>query len=514
MKTRQNREVKHHTEPVFEVVELDELNPAELEFAELFDANLIGQPEARQIALDVRTRYKNPARDMNRPLGVYWLAGKSRRGKSLLAQVLAFLFHGNRDALTRLTSEDFQDKSDMHGLRGAPPRYESWRAPVDVTKMKSEQLAQVDDYSVITDWNRIRVRLGSSEEIDIVVLEEFGKSGQMFYKFWMEVFDKGKKVLANGEMADFRNTVFILTDNTGMDEVEREEAGGMGFNARPRTLTHEETVGIVKKHLKVKYPPEFRNRLDKVVVYRDLTEDGVTEVLNVEIRHFEERLMAQMPRGEDFTLDVDKSAREFMLKKAEYEVANMKKVIIDLMENSIGRMLDKANENRVLGGDLVRVSHDANSKRGKEGKLTFAIARGAGVTDKRLEGLDLFRGETEESQKGLGMQRRISKARMNARPENTKLWTLTLSKENKRKFQEDSAALIHDVKSIHEIEVESFKIRDKAPFAVILEVNATEEQISLVKVHYPELVAKVVPQDDPAQPKGGPDGTPKATSKK
>jgi|AGTN01.2.fsa_nt_gi ATPases with chaperone activity, ATP-binding subunit len=510
MKTRQNRD---HTEPVFEVVDLDVMNPAEHDFAELFDANLIGQPEARQIALDVRTRYKNPARDMNRPLGVYWLAGKSRRGKSLLAQVLAFLFHGSRDALTRLTSEDFQDKSDMHGLRGAPPRYESWRKPVDAKKLSSEALAQVDEYSVITNWNRIRVRLSSNEEIDIVVLEEFGKSGEGFYKFWMEVFDKGKKVLANGEMADFRNTVFILTDNTGMDEVEREEAGGIGFNAQPRTLNHEEIVAIVDKHLIRKYKPEFRNRLDRIVVYRDLTADGVADILGVELRHFEERLMAQMPRGEDFTLEVTESARKFMLATAKDEVANLKKVIIDLMENPIGRLLSKDNENRVLGGDLVRVSYDANSVRGKNGKLDFAIARGAGITDQRLEGLDLYRGETDESMKGLGLQRRISKARMRANVKTAKQWTLVLTKENKRKFQEDSAALINDVRRVHEIEIESFSLREKAPFTITLAVTATEEQISLIKEHYPELVAKVVPQDEP-KPTGGPDGAPKAAAKK
>jgi len=512
MKTRQNH-IKHHAEPVFEVVELDELNPAELDFAEKFDANLIGQPEARQIALDVRTRLKNPARDKNRPLGVFWLAGKSRRGKSLLAQVLAFLFHGDRDALTRLTSEDYQDKSDMHGLRGAPPRYESWRKPVDVSKMKSEELSQVDEYSVITDWNRVRVRLNSNEVIDIVVLEEFGKSGEMFYKFWMEVFDKGRKVLANGEVADFRNTVFILTDNTGMDEVEREERGGIGFNAHARTLSHEEIVAVVDAHLKAKYKPEFRNRLDRVVVYRDLNQDQTGDVLGVELRHFEDRIMSQMARGEDFTLEVDESARTFLLARAKFEVANIKKTIIDLLENPIGRLLDKENPNRVLGGDLVRVSFDAGSARGKDGKLTFAIARGAGITDQRLEGLDLYRGETDESMKGLGMQRRISKARMRANVKTVKQWTLSLTKENKRKFQEDSAALINDVRRVHEIEIESFSLREKAPFTITLVVVATEEQVSLIKEHYPELVARVVESDEP-KPTGDPDGAPRTAAKK
>ncbi len=147
----------------FVVVDLERQTPAEEQFANRFDSRLIGQPEARQIALDVRAKLRNPLRSKDYPLGVYYCVGKSRRGKSLLAQVLATLFHGDKDALTRITAEDYLDDSQMTDLTGATPKYIGYRAPVDLAKMPREQLLQTDGYSKVSEWNRLRVRVNSKE---------------------------------------------------------------------------------------------------------------------------------------------------------------------------------------------------------------------------------------------------------------------------------------------------------------------------------------------------------------
>src|SRR5262249_25429452 len=154
-----------------------------------------------------------------------------------------------------ITAEDYLDDSQLSDLTGATPKYVGHRNPVDVSKLPRELLMKVDGYSKVSNWNRVRVRIDSKEYIDIVVIEEFEKSGYDFFKFWMEVFDKARKTLGNGEMADFRNTVFILTSNLGMDKVEHEESGGIGFNAKPKKLTHPEIVKIVKDAMKRRYRP-------------------------------------------------------------------------------------------------------------------------------------------------------------------------------------------------------------------------------------------------------------------
>lgn len=485
MNTRTNKQAER--ELPFVVVDLDNMTPAEEQYASRFDSRLIGQPEARQIALDVRAKYRNPLRSKDYPLGVYFCVGKSRRGKSLLAQVLAELFHGDKKALTRITAEDYLDDSQMSDLTGATPKYVGYRAPVDVRQMSREELAKTDGYSKVSQWNRVRVRLGSKELIDVVVIEEFEKAGMDFFKFWMEVFDKGSKTLGNGEEADFSNTVFILTSNLGMSRVESEEKGSIGFTSKKRTLNHDEIVNVVRSEMKRHFRPEFRNRLDGVVVFRELTRDDVAKIVDVEVDKIEQRILDQMPRGEDFTLDVTASARTFLLEQTGGEVAELKRVIESHIMTALGRMLDPDNEERILGGDLVRISWDGTSA-----KLTFAIARGHGDFGQDLEGLKIHGGDTAESLRGLALQRRVTKARMKARREAEKEWNLVLTFTGHDEFQDEAPAFIHDVKSVLEIRVRGYSIQEEAPYSVTLVAVATEDQVKLVKDLYPEVDAKPI----------------------
>ncbi len=486
MKTKDRKQEELEKPLPFVVVNLEGMSPAEEKFADRFDSRLVGQPEARQIALDVRARYKNPLRNKNYPLGVYYCVGKSRRGKSLLAQVLAWLFHNDPEALTRITAEDYLDDSQLTDLTGATPKYVGWRKPVDVSKMPRELLMQTDGYSKVSQWNRVRVRIDSKEYIDIVVVEEFEKSGYDFFKFWMEVFDKGRKTLGNGEMCDFRNTVFILTSNIGMDRVEREEMGGIGFNRQPKKLSHDEIVKIVREEMRKKFKPEFRNRLDAVVVYRELTREDVAKIVDIEVNLINDRIISQMKRGDDFTLDVDDSARLFVLNETGGEVAELKRVLEKHLVTPLGRMLDEDNPDRVRGGDLVRVTWD-----GKSEKLTFAIARGHGDVDEGLEHLDVHH-DTDDTLKGLALQRRVAKARMRARREAQKEWSLILHGDSKEEFEENAATLIHDVKNVYELRVKSYSIQEESPYMVVLVVVASDEQVALVKELYPELEVKPV----------------------
>jgi hypothetical protein len=303
----------------------------------------------------------------------------------------------------------------------------------------------------------------------------------------MEIFDKGAKTLGNGEECDFSNTVFILTSNIGMERVEREEKGSIGFTSRAKTLSHAEIVSVVSQEMKRAYKPEFRNRLDGVVVFRELTNEDVAKIVDVEVDKIEQRIVDQMPRGQDFTLDIQASAREFLLAKTGGEVAELKRVIETHVMNSLGRMLDPDNEERILGGDLVRVSWD-----GKSDKLTFAIARGHGDVDGNLEGLKLYGGDTAGSLRGLSLQRRVARARMQARREAEKEWNLVLTFASKDEFEEEAPALIHDVKSVFEIRVKGYAIMEEAPYSVTLMVVASDDQIKLAKELYPELEAKPI----------------------
>lgn len=345
------------------------VNLSEEWFVSRFAERVIGQPEAQQVALQAYNAANNPLRDMSRPIGIYLLIGPSRTGKTLTAETLALLLHGNKDALIRLQGGDYRQEHQVLDLKGAPPSYVGYKDPSDEKGKLAED--QVDPVSVISNHNLKRVRLGSSSTVNIVLLDESEKASPEFFKLWMGIFDTGTLRLGNGEIVDFRDTIFIMTSNLGMAAVEKLAQRGIGFTSAQRDVTRADVESVVTQALVQVYPPEFRNRIDAVVIFQPLVHDDMKKIVKHEIDLVQERIDKQLVRGQSFALRVTESAQEYLLAETlnkHKSIAELKRVLTRQIVMPLGRELQRGT---IKGGDIVCVSLS------ETGALTFAIERGA-----------------------------------------------------------------------------------------------------------------------------------------
>lgn len=352
-------------------IELDpsRVNLKEEWFVRQFSERVIGQPEALQVALQAYDAAHNPLRDMSRPIGIYLLIGPSRTGKTLTAETLALLFHGNKDALIRLQGGDYRQEHQVLDLKGAPPSYVGYKDPGEGKGKLAEN--EVDPVSVISNHNMKRVRLGSDSNVNIILVDESEKADAEFFKLWMGIFDTGTLRLGNGEMVDFSNTIFIMTSNLGMAAVEKLARGGIGFTNSARDVTREDVQSVVERALVQVYPPEFRNRIDAVVIFQPLQHNDMRNIVKHEIMLVQERIDKQLQRGQSFALKVTEAAQDFLLQETlnkHNSIAEVKRVVNRQIETPLGRELQRGT---IKGGDVVRVSL------GADGVLSFAIERGA-----------------------------------------------------------------------------------------------------------------------------------------
>jgi ATP-dependent Clp protease ATP-binding subunit ClpA len=448
----------------FLVVDHEELTDSEKAFGERFSARVIGQPGALKIANLAYNLVKNPLRDKTRPIGIFYLAGPSRTGKSLTGVALGELFHNDPDALTRIQASDYTEDHQLLELKGAPPSYVGYRDPKD-PKNKLED-GDTDPYSVISSHNLRRVRLNSNETVDIVVIEEFEKSSPDFYKFWMGVFDKGVARLGNGQIADFRNTIFILTSNIGMDELEKRTTRSIGFVDRSEKVSAVDVESVVTEAMRRAYKPEFRNRLDAVVVFQPFTGDVLLKIVDSELAAVQDRINNEMPAGEDFMLLVSDDAKKRLLKTVDNNVAELKRVVNRDVLMPLGRLL---NGGKVNGGDIVRIDE-------VDGELRYSVAANAfGVTDHEKHMRQL-------GPKGanLRLQREVRKAALNAKSSGMEQWSVIVTCGSMKEMAEKSADIMGTITRVLELQAIHVSYERVRPFIFSAIVVASKEQIAIL----------------------------------
>ncbi len=455
---------------IYTVVDHTELSHEEIAFAERFGSKVIGQPGALRVAQLAYNMAKNPLRDRTRPIGIFFLAGPSRTGKSHTGATIAEILHGDPEALTRIQASDYTEDHQLLELKGAPPSYVGFRDPKD-PKNKLED-HETDPYSVVSPHNLRRVRLNSGETVDVVVIEEFEKSSPDFYKFWMGVFDKGVARLGNGMVADFRNTIFILTSNIGMDRFEREQRPSMGFVQSTRESKVDD---VVMEEIKRAYKPEFRNRLDAIVVFQPFTSDTLVKIVDSEFSAVRKRISEEMEAGKDFTIEVTDDAKQFMLREVNNNVAELKRVINRDVLMPLGRLLVTG---KVNGGDIVRISVNAEGT-----ALEFSVAKNAlGVGEN--ERIIVKRGKGG-GVVNLSLQRDLRKAALAAKNGGGIQEFSVISRgDNSEKMMKLAFDVIHTLENVIEVEVTHVSYQRVAPFVFQLIVKGTREQMNLLcRIH-------------------------------
>jgi ATP-dependent Clp protease ATP-binding subunit ClpC len=243
-----------------------------------FASRVIGQDEAIAAVVDRIAMLKAGLNDPSKPVGVFLFAGPTGTGKTELAKTLSEFLFGSTERMIRLDMSEFQTPESTAKILGS-----------------IEESTPTD--SLI---NRVR-----KQPFSVVLLDEFEKAHTNVWDLFLQVFDDGRLTDQLGQVADFRHCIIILTTNLGATS---HRGSGLGFSPATHTFSDEQVLRAVGRAFR----PEFQNRLDKVIVFRELSRDLMRSILKKELAHILER---RGLKDREWAVEWEASALEFLLEK-------------------------------------------------------------------------------------------------------------------------------------------------------------------------------------------------------
>jgi ATP-dependent Clp protease ATP-binding subunit ClpC len=243
---------------------------------------VIGQEEAvRAVARAVR-RNRAGLRDPRRPIGSFIFLGPTGVGKTELAKALAAVMFESEEALIRIDMSEYMEKFSVSRLIGAPPGYVGY-----------------DEGGQLTE----KVR---RKPYSVVLLDEIEKAHPDVFNILLQVMEEGQLSDSYGRRVDFRNTVLIMTSNVGATDIKSGKS--LGFIHEGSDAQYNTVKAKLLEHLKKTFNPEFLNRLDDTIVFRQLTREDMTQIVDVLLGNFMARLDVL-----DVRVTVTKDARTFLV---------------------------------------------------------------------------------------------------------------------------------------------------------------------------------------------------------
>ena len=281
--------------------------------------NVIGQDDAVRKVVRAIQRSRVGLKDPNRPIGTFLFVGPTGVGKTYLTKRLAVEMFGSEASLIRIDMSEYGEKHTVSRMMGAPPGYVGYEEGGQLTE---------------------RVR---RKPYSIVLLDEIEKAHPDVFNILLQVMDEGRLTDGNGTTIDFRNTVIIMTSNSGTRQI-KDFGTGIGFQAMPTDEDRKkQTRSIVEKALKKQFAPEFLNRLDDIVFFDQLSQDDIRRITDIELRPLLRRIKEMGYTLELSEDTINKIATEGY--DVQYGARPLRRAIQRIIEDPICEMLlsDKAD---------------------------------------------------------------------------------------------------------------------------------------------------------------------------
>ena len=240
-----------------------------LKLEEQIGERVIGQREAIEAVSDAIRRSRAGLQDEKRPIGSFIFLGPTGVGKTELAKALADVLFDDEAAMTRIDMSEYQEKHTVSRLVGAPPGYVGY-----------------DEGGQLTESVRRR-------PYQIILLDEIEKAHPDTFNVLLQVLDDGRLTDNKGRVANFKNTLIIMTSNIGSDKILDNFEGLEDVSDKQRAEIIEETKKDVMVILKENMRPEFLNRIDETIVFHPLSKSDVKAILNILIKGVNEMLKKQ-----------------------------------------------------------------------------------------------------------------------------------------------------------------------------------------------------------------------------
>jgi len=243
---------------------------------------VIGQEEAVKAVARAVRRNRAGLRDPRRPIGSFIFLGPTGVGKTELAKALAAVMFESEEALIRIDMSEYMEKFSVSRLIGAPPGYVGY-----------------DEGGQLTE----KVR---RKPYSVVLLDEIEKAHPDVFNILLQVMEEGQLSDSYGRRVDFRNTVLIMTSNVGATDIKSGKS--LGFIQEGSDAQYNTVKSKLLEHLKRMFNPEFLNRLDDTIVFRQLSREDMTQIVDVLLGNFMARLDLL-----DVRVRVSKEARTFLV---------------------------------------------------------------------------------------------------------------------------------------------------------------------------------------------------------
>lgn len=290
--------------------------------------SVIGQDAAIDNLVKCIQRNRIGLKDPNRPIGSFIFLGPTGVGKTHLAKKLAELMFGSQDALIRVDMSEYMEKFSVSRLNGAPPGYVGYEEGGQLTE---------------------KVR---RKPYSIILLDEIEKAHHDVFNLLLQVLDEGYLTDSLGRKVDFRNAVVIMTSNVGTRQL-KDFGKGVGFVSsynEKEGMNSEYGKGIVKKALEKTFAPEFLNRVDEVIIFDQLSQGVIRQIVELELRGLLQRV-AEL----GYEVRLTDEAKDFLATKGydvQYGARPLRRAIQKYIEDKLADvLLDEQSQGTVLTFD-------------------------------------------------------------------------------------------------------------------------------------------------------------------
>ena len=319
--------------PVQKLTETESVKLLNME--ETLHQRLIGQDEAVKAVSRAIRRARVGLKNPNRPIASFIFSGPTGVGKTELTKSLASYFFGSEDAMIRLDMSEFMERHTVSKLIGSPPGYVGFNEGGQLTEA-------------------VRRR-----PYTVVLFDEVEKAHPDVFNLLLQLLEEGRLTDSKGRTVDFKNTLLIMTSNIGSKVIEKG-GGGLGFEFSGDSVEdsqYNRIKSLVNEELKQYFRPEFLNRLDEIIVFRQLTKNEVKDIAEIMLKEVYSRL-----NDKGIKLDVTDAFKERLVEEGynpSYGARPLRRAVMRLLEDSLA---EEVLSGRIKDGDKALVDIDENKK--------------------------------------------------------------------------------------------------------------------------------------------------------
>ncbi len=313
------------------------------DFEKALRQRVVGQERAIRRLARVYQVYQAGLSVPGRPVVNLLFLGPTGSGKTRLVEAAAEVLFGDPHAVVKVDCAEFQHSHEIAKLIGSPPGYLGHRETQPLITQEILEQHRTENL-----------------KLSLVLFDEVEKASDALWQLLLGILDKGTLTLGDNRRVDFSRTMIFLTSNLGSHEVMSLMAGGLGFSAGRAEDDEELNQKIYRTALeaaKKKFSPEFMNRIDKVIVFRTLLRPHLEQILDIELRHVQQRIMTASSSNQ-FVFRCTAAARDFLLREGtdlKFGARHLKRAIERHLVFPLSNLLATQ---QIQLGDLIIVDYD------------------------------------------------------------------------------------------------------------------------------------------------------------